>query len=103
MIFFTSVERIVVVKCLNRASGSFCGERLSIRVNVCLTEIGSGRSVIAPVWVGVTFTRPEVFCICVEKSELISGVMNDDRTIVWRMCRAWLSRYQFRTRLKSHP
>lgn len=48
VMFFTSVERIVVVKCLKRASGSLDGERLSIRVKVCFTDTGSGSSVMAP-------------------------------------------------------
>lgn len=48
VIFFTRDDRIVVVKCLNRASGSLDGDRLSIRVKVCLIETGRGRSVIAP-------------------------------------------------------
>lgn len=48
VMFFTRVERMVVVKCLNLASGSLEGERLSIRVKVCLTETGRGSSVMAP-------------------------------------------------------
>lgn len=73
--FLTSVERTVVVKCLNRASGSFAGFRLSMREKVCLTETGSGSSVMAPAYVGVNLMRPATFCICVEKREFISGVM----------------------------
>lgn len=46
--FLTSVERTVDVKCLNRASGSFACERLSMREKVCLIETGNGSSVMAP-------------------------------------------------------
>lgn len=46
--FRINCERIVVVKCLKRASGSFAGAGESKRENVCFTGTGRGRSVIAP-------------------------------------------------------
>lgn len=99
----TSAERTVVVKYLKRASGSLVGEMLSKREKVCFIGTGRGTSEMAPVYVGVRRVLPAMFCIWDENRELISGVMYEDRTIVWRMYRAWLSKYQVRTRLKSQP
>lgn len=48
VIFFMREDRMAVVKYLNRASGSFAGERLSDREKVCLTGTGRGTSVMAP-------------------------------------------------------
>lgn len=44
----TREDKMVVVNCLNRASGSLAGERQSKREKVCLTGTGSGSSEIAP-------------------------------------------------------
>src|SRR5699024_616225 len=70
----TNDDSTVVVKCLNRASGSLAGVRLSNRANVCFGDTGSGTSEIAPVYTGVALTLPATFCMCEEKTELISGV-----------------------------
>lgn len=46
--FRVNCVRIVVVKCLKRASGSFVGMGESKREKVCFTGTGRGSSVIAP-------------------------------------------------------
>lgn len=99
----TRDESTALVKYLKRSSGSFTGEVELNREKVCLTGTGSGRSRIAPSYVGVTLILPAVFCIWDENRAFISGVMKDERTSVWRTYLAWPSRYQLRTRLKSQP
>lgn len=98
-----SEERMVLVKYLKRASGSLMGDVQSNREKVCLTGTGTGRSTIAPGYVGVTRALPKTFCMCTENNEFISGVRNEDRTMVCRRCFALPSRYHVLTRLKSQP
>lgn len=98
-----SDERTVLVKYLKRASGSFAGLSASKRENVCFTGTGTGRLTMAPSYVGVILTLPHAFCMWVDNNALISGVMKDAKTSVCRTYLEWPSKYQFRTRLKSHP
>ncbi len=97
--------RTAVVKYLKRESGSLDGDGDSNLEKVCLIWFGSRPPVsrMAPGYSGRSRDLPETLCMCLEKRLLISGVMKDERMMVWRKWRALPSRYQCRTLEKSQP